>query len=622
MPGKPPSLDASEQEWARNHPIEMEPEQFGAALDNARRQLFGASEPRRAAPKVIILAGQPGAGKTALTRAAVKEFASQGGSVVIDPDELRDFVPGYRKLAEENYRTASTRSQPLASDFARELRKLAMGEKRNIIIDGTLRHPPSAVELVRDLKNAGYDVEIRAMAVPSATSERGVAWRLEQTLSNNMGVPRTVNADVQREAVENFPESLRLIQKSGMASRITVNERGNSSPIYDSNAPNRQYADARDAVVARQTRPPTPLEKAEAAKDWEQIAKWGQARNAPELALYQARSADAHARVRADPEAASIYENMSSVATAKAAGMAANEARKLAQTPHEGSVPHQTPKATPPHEETPITRTAAAGAWSTRLNGVNAKIGAGAIVINLADAALKRDPKKAAIVVGSTAAVHFGLKGVEALAGVKTVPIAGQMVGAGFAGYDSYASFKHGDKTRGWVSATEAGLYTVSATAGAAAAFNFWNPAGWGAAGVSAVAGVGAVSITAGKAVYDNWGTVKGWFSPYSGGQHTDAAGPRSDAGPIHDGVDRRIVAPPPKAAQAPVTTAALDTHGAHESNGMVPGARANSRRPLRGQEFVEPQTVLASAVETVKNKLPAKTGPAQPAHGKVTATV
>jgi len=49
-------------------------------------------------PRAIVLAGQPGAGKGNLIRALRQEFSRD--ILVVDPDELRDNLPGVRQIQE------------------------------------------------------------------------------------------------------------------------------------------------------------------------------------------------------------------------------------------------------------------------------------------------------------------------------------------------------------------------------------------------------------------------------------------------------------------------------------------------------------------------------------------
>jgi hypothetical protein len=123
------------------------------------------------------------------------------------------------------------------------------------------------------------------------------------------------------------------------------------------------------------------------------------------------------------------------------------------------------------------------------------------------------------------------------LIGVRTVPIAGEIVGGAFAGVDAYEAAQRGDTGRAAVSGVETALYTVAAVSGAAATFNFWNPVGWSAGAVALVAGGAAVAITAGKSVYDNRHVVAGWFGEQSNSTALqDHVAPAPDTSPRRGG--------------------------------------------------------------------------------------
>ena len=143
---------------------------------------FSGSRPAKAddRPKVIILAGQPGAGKGSLAEHAKKEFSAKGGAVAIDVDKLRDYHPAYEGAIKENDRTAAGRVQADAGAWADELRDEAMKRRHNaIIIDATLKSPDKAEDLCRKFKKEGYELEIRAMAVCREDSIQGIYGRYE-----------------------------------------------------------------------------------------------------------------------------------------------------------------------------------------------------------------------------------------------------------------------------------------------------------------------------------------------------------------------------------------------------------------------------------------------------------
>src|SRR5262245_52301245 len=88
-------------------------------------------------PRLFMLGGQPGAGKSNV-RKAITDSPQGRGSVVIDPDELRTYHPKYLDFVRENPGTAAGRVQPDASKWAAELRAAATEARVNIIYDGTL----------------------------------------------------------------------------------------------------------------------------------------------------------------------------------------------------------------------------------------------------------------------------------------------------------------------------------------------------------------------------------------------------------------------------------------------------------------------------------------------------
>src|SRR3546814_14004842 len=61
-------------------------------------------------PTVIVLGGQPGAGKTPMQSLATREFAGRGGIVKIIGDDLRAFLPHYHELQRDRKSVVSGKS--------------------------------------------------------------------------------------------------------------------------------------------------------------------------------------------------------------------------------------------------------------------------------------------------------------------------------------------------------------------------------------------------------------------------------------------------------------------------------------------------------------------------------
>ena len=468
------------EQWARAHPDKMTREEYSDALRDAREELFSGKEPQ-SKPKAIILAGQPGSGKSLLAQKAQEELNAKGGGVVIDVDELREFHPRYTQLAKEDYETAATRVQPDASQLSKDLRAEATNGHYNLIIDGTLNNPAKAEKMARELKAAGYKVDIRAMAVPKAISEQGVAGRLENALAdpNGRAIPRIVEPSVQKEAYEGLPSALEHIEKLGVADRVEVYERGSSSPIYDSSNTTSVGGDASKTLVAARERELTPEQKADLAKNWDRISQQAEARHAPSQTLneYQAERANAHSQLRADPKAAAVYDatatpeqqaNSQKLASedkalpkSSASPLAPESTSPLPQTQQAPSqaapteaVGNKASLNIPPSTEAPAKVITSSNAFGAVDAHTGRAVGAAGIAVGVAETAIaiKQGDYVVAAQQGTMTAVGAAAQSESTLkmagkfvakaapsiirAGGEEVPLVGGVVAAGFAAWD------------------------------------------------------------------------------------------------------------------------------------------------------------------------------------------
>ncbi len=235
----------------------------------------GSSDP----PRAIILAGQPGAGKGNLTRAANAEFESRGGAVSVDPDELRGFHPNVDSFRLQKPYTWADDTHPDASQWAKELREKAKDEHKNLILDTTLGDPAKAVELVKSLQKEGYQVEIRAMAVHQLESELGVDKRFSDGLERE-GFGRYVPQKVRDQVYNDLPGVLDTVKRETSGVPISIYDRGSfqvgreptpvysSRDVHDSRAPSAVMSEAREARVK------DPGVVSELSKGWHQQEAW------------------------------------------------------------------------------------------------------------------------------------------------------------------------------------------------------------------------------------------------------------------------------------------------------------------------------------------------------------
>ncbi|MDR0654001.1 MAG: zeta toxin family protein [Synergistaceae bacterium] len=230
-------------------------------------------------PKAVIIAGQPGAGKSKLVGDVVHEMRND--CLVIDTDELRAYHPQYEQFIRSNPKTAAEKVHHDASMWTKELRSEAMGKNINLVIDGTLGNPRNARALVDELATKGYEVEIKALAVRKEESMQGIHLRYEKGVQHLRDTGRTdaslrwVDKEVHDKAYHNMPESVGFIEKEKLADRVEVYGRKNEEVVllYRKDLKNENVAgiSAKEVIEAERQRPMTKDERAIFEEKWRDV---------------------------------------------------------------------------------------------------------------------------------------------------------------------------------------------------------------------------------------------------------------------------------------------------------------------------------------------------------------
>ena len=122
-------------------------------------------------PRVVLVGGQPGAGKSAGGELVRDELKAQGGFVHVDADRMRERIPlGTARLP-------SSETQADAGRLANALRLMAIEARRNIVEEGTFRNPQSVQRFVDRLQEQGYKVEMVVVATSREESLLGIYQR-------------------------------------------------------------------------------------------------------------------------------------------------------------------------------------------------------------------------------------------------------------------------------------------------------------------------------------------------------------------------------------------------------------------------------------------------------------
>ncbi|MBP9893364.1 MAG: zeta toxin family protein [Planctomycetes bacterium] len=201
---------------------------------------------RQENPKAILLDGQPGAGKSALAAEAVRELRANGGAVVIAADRMREENPRYRQLSREDPQNAAELTQKEAGEWATRLTMAAVENRRNLVVDGTMRSPESIRDLTTRLKENGYEVEARLLAVNAETSITHARFRFEEQVAAR-GSGRFLNKEHHDNAYTGMVESVRALERDRLTDSVRVYD-ANQRQIYENRIERGDWQKKAEAV--------------------------------------------------------------------------------------------------------------------------------------------------------------------------------------------------------------------------------------------------------------------------------------------------------------------------------------------------------------------------------------
>lgn len=179
-------------------------------------------------PELIMVGGQPGAGKSKSILATKDALGSQGGVLAIDIDALREFHPEQDRLMALDDRTAANYTHADASLWARKLEKYAQEHRYNVLLESTMKTPDNVATKLEEYRAAGYATEVKIVAVHERSSWLGVLSRYESQKDND-GFGRMVPKQIHDGAYEGLLDSAERVERDKLADRVGVYDRAGSA---------------------------------------------------------------------------------------------------------------------------------------------------------------------------------------------------------------------------------------------------------------------------------------------------------------------------------------------------------------------------------------------------------
>ena len=224
-------------------------------------------------PKVFLLGGQPGAGKSGLENMInIKdEYVSISG------DDYRKFHPLYDQLNRIYGKEASKYTQQWAGEMVEHLVKEAKKKKWNIILEGTLRTSELPIKEAKGFKENGYFVELYVVAVKPEKSYLGTLQRYEEMIAKGR-VPRMTPKEHHDLVVNNIGNNLEAIYNSKVFDNIKLFDRENNLLYNYKESPSISPKNILEKEFNREWK---TEEIKEFKENWENLIKMMENRKAP-----------------------------------------------------------------------------------------------------------------------------------------------------------------------------------------------------------------------------------------------------------------------------------------------------------------------------------------------------
>jgi UDP-N-acetylglucosamine kinase len=170
-------------------------------------------------PVGYVLGGQPGAGKSSLTKAILHNSQN---TISIDLDNYRRWHPFFSEIQKTYGKESSRITQKFAAKILDAILQRAINKKLNIIIEGTFRTADVPLKTLKTLKDNGYKTFVCIKTCPAEVSWNRCLERYEKGLQEKRGLERYTGRDVHDLVVKNLAKNADIVFKSGLADKFGV----------------------------------------------------------------------------------------------------------------------------------------------------------------------------------------------------------------------------------------------------------------------------------------------------------------------------------------------------------------------------------------------------------------
>ena len=196
-------------------------EQHDRILERLKLNVFSGKEPV-SNPQIFILGGQPGAGKSVLTKRVYENFGSSN-IVTINSDDFRTIHPQAQEIFALHDKDFAAYTDADVRSWGKSVFDAAIAGHYNIIFEGTMR-TTQICDTIKHLQEKGYKINILALAVPEIESRISIYARYQEQL-DRYPLARFTSKLSHDAAYHGMLDTLQKIEDERLYDTITIYNR-------------------------------------------------------------------------------------------------------------------------------------------------------------------------------------------------------------------------------------------------------------------------------------------------------------------------------------------------------------------------------------------------------------
>ena len=221
-----------------------------------RHDVFeGAKFPKSEHPTLVLLGGQPAASKSKAQDAIIARNP-EANLVAITGDEFRPSHPNFEELAVNDPLGMPNETSSISGPLVRRCLDYAKEHGYSVLLEGTFVNQEMVLETAKEFSEAGYEVQVCAIAVSEDVSRLSAQARYLQNTENPFRA-RWTPPDLHDLAVVNSPGTVAALEASPYVSRVEVWNRTKQLYLNDRDSSGRwsREPEAAQVIIDERARP-------------------------------------------------------------------------------------------------------------------------------------------------------------------------------------------------------------------------------------------------------------------------------------------------------------------------------------------------------------------------------